>query len=80
MFWFILFFYILPAIISYLGIKEFYKDKKYISPSLIDVAFVVLPFMNIGASMVYIFDLDLFKVDFTFKNKIEKLCRKFFGL
>jgi hypothetical protein len=70
-------FYALPAVIAYFGTKNHYKEMKYSSPDFLDVLYVILPFVNIGVAIGYI--LDVVGDYLLSKDKIKKVCRKFFG-
>jgi hypothetical protein len=77
MFEFIMF-YVLPAIISYFGIRNDYKQNKFLSPDFADILFVIAPFINIAVALSYILDFIYDKL--CKKINVKKITRKFFRL
>ncbi|WP_313798821.1 hypothetical protein [Cytobacillus sp.] len=83
MFWMIFLFYITPGIITYLGMRNDFKNLfPFLKPEVQDVLIVLSPIINIGFSLIYIIEFisDGFNKLLNHTEKTRDITSKFFRL
>lgn len=77
--------YLIPASISYVGVRYEYKNKydMMLEPDIFDFLSVVTPAVNVGVALLYIFELfndKLLKPLIKLKLKDKRIISRFFRL